>query len=573
MIPGKTRNDSRKNPRDAEFGVKTLHTVVDAEPKLPITVPSCRISRLTTGSERSPLEIASGWRIKVPGGRTSVRLYQKKSPSHGRPISAGLTAHAIQVQALNVSCIIGEAMRTLLRDLRYEHRLQARNPGFVVVAVVTLALGIGANTAIFSLVNAVLLRPLPYPDPEQLVGLGQWRDQKGEGYIQTGVSAPNIADIAQTGVFQYVAYFRGSGFNITEGNRPESVNGVRASSELLPMFGVPPMLGRFMTPAEMEAGHDQVAVIGNRLWRMRYGSDPDILGKTIDLDQRRYAIVGVMPASFRFTWDQELDVFIPLVLTTEERSEIGRGTSRDLQTQARIKAGLTFPQAQAAMNVLADTLAREHPAANKGWGIKVEPLHAAYHRHMQAPLLIMLGAVAFVLLIACVNVSNLLLARATGRNREFAIRVSPADARPGPVPVQSAQRQGHRCRLACADVQPGDHRRNGSDLRSGACVGDGEDRAERVAEERRGEHYRRTGPQATAQRSGGGRDGAGADFVDRREPDGTHFRRTGERRPRHRSQQRRDHEPPPARLQVLVRVATGGLLSRPHTKDPEHTRC
>jgi putative ABC transport system permease protein len=315
-------------------------------------------------------------------------------------------------------------MRTLLRDLRYEHRLQARNPGFVVVAVVTLALGIGANTAIFSLVNAVLLRPLPYPDPEQLVGLGQWRDQKGEGYIQTGVSAPNIADIAQTGVFQYVAYFRGSGFNITEGNRPESVNGVRASSELLPMFGVPPMLGRFMTPAEMEAGHDQVAVIGNRLWRMRYGSDPDILGKTIDLDQRRYAIVGVMPASFRFTWDQELDVFIPLVLTTEERSEIGRGTSRDLQTQARIKAGLTFPQAQAAMNVLADTLAREHPAANKGWGIKVEPLHAAYHRHMQAPLLIMLGAVAFVLLIACVNVSNLLLARATGRNREFAIRVA-----------------------------------------------------------------------------------------------------------------------------------------------------
>ena len=315
-------------------------------------------------------------------------------------------------------------MRELLQDLRYGHRVLAKNPGFVAVAVLTLALGIGANTAIFSLISAVLLRPLPYPDPEQLVGLGQWRDQKGEGYIQTGVSAPNVADIAKTGVFQYVAYFRGAGFNITEGDRPESVDGVRASPELLPMFGIQPMMGRFITPEEIEAGHDQVAVIGNRLWRTRYNSDPAILGKTIELDQRRYTIVGVMPASFRFTWDQELDVFLPLVLTAEERSEIGRGTSRDLQTQARIKAGLTVRQAQTAMDVLADALAREHPAANQGWGFKVEPLHAAYHRHMQTPLLMMLGAVAFVLLIACVNVSNLLLVRATGRKREFAIRVA-----------------------------------------------------------------------------------------------------------------------------------------------------
>jgi putative ABC transport system permease protein len=300
----------------------------------------------------------------------------------------------------------------------------AKNPGFAAVAVLTLALGIGANGAIFSLVDAVILRPLPYPNPEQLVGLGQWRDQKGEGYIQTGVSAPNIADIAKTGVFQYVAYYRWSGFNITEGNRPESVDGIQASAELLPMFGVQPLMGRFPTPEEMEPGHNQVAVIGHRLWQMRYGSDPSILGKTIGLDQKRYTIVGVMPAWFRFTWDQEMDVFVPLVLTPEERSETGRGTSRDLQTQARLKAGWSLPQAQAAMNALADSLAREYPAADKGWGIKVEPLHAAYHRHMQTPLLIMLGAVMFVLLIACVNVANLLLARATGRKREVAIRIA-----------------------------------------------------------------------------------------------------------------------------------------------------
>ncbi len=315
-------------------------------------------------------------------------------------------------------------MKTLLQDLRYGLRVMARNPGFAAVAVLTLALGIGANAAIFSLVDAVILRPLPYPDPEQLVGLGQWRNQKGEGYVQTGVSAPNIADIARSGVFQYVAYFRWGSFNITDANRPESVIGIQASADLLPMFGVQPLMGRFLAREEMEAGHERVAVIGHSLWRMRYASDPAILGRTIQLNQKAYTIVGVMPASFRFTWDREMDVFVPLVLTPEERSETGRGTSRDLQTQARLKAGVSAEQAQAAMNALADNLAREYPAANQGWGIKVEPLHAAYHRRMQTPLLIMLGAVLFVLLIACVNVANLLLARATGRKREIAIRVS-----------------------------------------------------------------------------------------------------------------------------------------------------
>ncbi len=312
----------------------------------------------------------------------------------------------------------------MLEDLRYGLRFLLKNRGFAATAVLTLALPIGANTAIFSLVSAILLRPLPYPNPEQLVGLGQWRNQKGEGYIQTGVSAPNVSDIATAGVFQYVAYYRWSLFNITQGDRPESIEGIKASAELLPLFGVQPLLGRVLRQDEMEAGRNHSAVIGYRLWQQRYAADPAILGKTIDLDRQPYTIVGVMPPSFRFTWDQEMDVFVPLVLTPEERSEMGRATSRDLQTQARLKPGITVEQAQAAMNVLAANLAREHPAADAGWAIKVEPLHAAYHRHIQKPLFIMLGAVMLVLLIACVNVSNLLLARATTRKREIAIRVA-----------------------------------------------------------------------------------------------------------------------------------------------------
>src|SRR5580658_85842 len=315
-------------------------------------------------------------------------------------------------------------METLLQDIRYALRVLRKNPGFAAVAVLTLALGIGANTAIFSLVDAVLLRPLPYPHPEQLIGLGQWRNQKGEGYIQVGVSAPNIVDIASTGLFQQVVYYRWAGFNITSGNRPESVQGIKGSTELLPMFGIQPLMGRFFSSDEAQAGRDQVAILGHSLWKNRYNSDSAILGKTIDLDEHRYTIIGVMPASFRFTWDQEIDVFVPLVLTPNERSEAGRSTTRDLQTQARLKPGVAIPQAQAAMDALAINLAKEYPDADQGWGIRVEPLHAAYYRHMRTPLLIMLGAVMFVLLIACANVANLLLARATRRKREIAIRIA-----------------------------------------------------------------------------------------------------------------------------------------------------
>jgi putative ABC transport system permease protein len=317
------------------------------------------------------------------------------------------------------------AFERFLADVRYAWRVLLKSPGFALTASLTLALGIGANAAIFSLVSAIILRPLPYPSPKELVGLGQWRNQKGEGYVQTGVSAPNIIDIAaQRDIFQQVGYYRFSGFNITEGNHPESIDGIKASLDMLPLFGVQPLMGRFFTADEMRPGHDQVAILGHRLWQTRYGADPAILGKTIRLDEKPYTIVGVMPARFRFTWDQEMGVFAPLALTPEELSEKGRATSRDLETQARLQPNVSVKQAQAAMDTLAANLATEHPDADKGWGFKVEPLHAAYYRHIGQPLLIMAGAVLFVLLIACSNVANLLLARATVRRREIAIRAA-----------------------------------------------------------------------------------------------------------------------------------------------------
>jgi len=312
-------------------------------------------------------------------------------------------------------------MNGLIQDFRYALRQLRKSPGFAAVAVITLALGIGFNTAIFSVVNAVLLRPLAFADASRLVRVWHVPPEKSfPGMTTFPVSAANYLDWErQNQVFDHMAIYSYHGFTVTGGDKPEQLSAGAVSSGFFATLGVQPMLGRVLSPEEDQPGHSHVVVLSYRLWQEHFGANSDIVGRDINLDGHPYLVAGVMPASFRFP--DFAKMWTPMAWTDQERAVRGEHHSIVI---ARLKPGIELMQAQAEMNTISARLQQLYPDDDKGWGAVVVPMQQDLVSDVRPALLVLLGAVAFVLLIACVNVANLALAKTFSRQKEIAIRTA-----------------------------------------------------------------------------------------------------------------------------------------------------
>ena len=313
------------------------------------------------------------------------------------------------------------AMQTLLQDLRYGLRMLAKSPSFTAIAVLTLALGIGANTVLFSVVNGVLLNALPFPAPDGLVALFTNRIH----FERASISYPNFLDWQRENqTFASMAAFRPDDFNLTGAGEAEHLRGEMVSADFFSTLGVKPAVGRWFTPEEDRLGGAPVVVISAGLWKRKFGSAPDIVNGKMTLNGTEYTIVGVLPATFTLrmqNFPENNEVYVPIGQWTDV---IFRDRSAGLGTKAigRLKAGITVEQARADMVSIANRLAEAYPVEDKDSGVTVMSLKESMVREIKPFLLVLMGAVGFVLLIACVNVANLSLARSMSRSREFAIR-------------------------------------------------------------------------------------------------------------------------------------------------------
>ena len=312
-------------------------------------------------------------------------------------------------------------MRNLLSDLRFSLRILRRNPGFSIAAILVLALGIGANTAIFSVVNAVLLRPLPYEDSSRIMQVWHVPPPKSfPGLTFFSVSPANYLDWqSQSSSFEQMAAYGFHAFTFGGKDRPEAIQGATVAPDFFALLRVHPFLGRTFSPDQNRPGQGHVVLLGYKFWRDHLASDPSIVGRDVTLDGEHYSIAGVMPDKFQFpNWAQ---VWVPLAWTGQNRAVRG---NHNYLVIARLKPAVDIRQAQAELSAISTRLEQLYPEDNKGWGATILPLREQLVGDVRPALLVLLGAVAFVLLIACANVANLVLAKTLARRKEIAIRTA-----------------------------------------------------------------------------------------------------------------------------------------------------